>query len=308
MVKPTYSIVIPVFNSSSTLTELVEQIHNAINPLDKSFEIILVDDCSPDNSWNVMLELKKLYPVLTLIRLGNNFGQFAATFCGVEHAKADTVITIDDDLQYPPSEIPKLISYFENNNRLLVYGVPKNRKTNVKSKIYAFLMQLLVYLTVFKFYMPKGFYYTGFRVLNKDKLWRDDLNGMGQHFDIFALWHLHPKYIGFTYVYYQQRKKGKSGQTFRKKSNDAIMNLMCTFRSPLKIMYNLSLILLVLTLVSLTNIFVPIYKSIPKEIITSGFILLFAIAFLNFFVIGLYLGRIFSMKRGYKDYFVIEKL
>jgi len=306
--RPKYSIVVPVFNSSSTINELVEQIITNVKHLNKTFELILVDDCSSDNSWEVMKTLKEKHEELKLIRLGNNFGQFAATFCGVEHALADIVITIDDDLQYPPSEIPKLISHFENNKQLLVYGVPKNKKHSLKTKLYGMVMQLVVYLTIFRFYMPKGFYYTGFRVFNKTKLWSDKINGIAQHFDIYALWHLNPKYIGFAHVDYSKRKKGKSGQTFRKKSNDAILNAMCTFRSPLQMMYNLFLIFLLLSAAPILLWIIPLEITIPKHSVFAFLFLFAAILCFNLYIIGVYLGRIYTLKRGYQDYFIIEKI
>ena len=305
-----YSIVIPVFNSSKLIGELVDRCVRTMASLDEKFELILVDDCSDDESWVTMKELKQKHKELTLIKLSKNFGQFAATFCGVEHAKGDIIITIDDDLQYPPEEILNLIDYFKNNEQLLVYGVPKKKKYTALTKLYAWIMQLFVYLTVFRLYMPRGYYYTSFRIFNKGTLWSDDLKGKSKHFDIFALWHLAPKYIGFTYVNYKPRKRGKSGQTFRKKSNDAILNAMCTFRSPLQLMYTFSVVIvfLVVLLSVLSFCSVNVLEKISLNIAVILILIFIAAMFFSLFVIGVFLGRIFALKRGHRDYYIIEHI
>lgn len=305
-----YSLVIPVFNSSQWIHELVERCVNTLKSTGEKFEIILIDDCSQDESWENLKALKTNHEELTIIRLSKNFGQFAATYCGVENAQGSIVITIDDDLQYPPEEISNLLSYFENENNteLLVYGVPKNKKRTPITKFYALIMQLFVYLTVFRFYLPRGFYYTGFRIFNKEKLWSNDLNGNANHFDIYALWHLDPKFIGFTYVNHQKREKGKSGQTFRKKSSDAILNILCTFRSPLHLMSILAIILLFGSLLFFALDFCPVDFNLSKEIFTGIILFFMSITSFCLFVIGVYLSRLFSLKRGRKDYLVIEKI
>ncbi len=120
---PEYSVVVPVYNSQETLDLLFSRTKAVFDNLGKSFEMVFVDDCSKDQSWEKLSKLKEQFPdQIIAIRLSRNFGQHNAVFCGFEHANAEIIITIDDDLQIPPEEIPKLIQSFAKTDADLVYG------------------------------------------------------------------------------------------------------------------------------------------------------------------------------------------
>jgi glycosyltransferase involved in cell wall biosynthesis len=120
---PEYSVVVPVYNSQETLELLFSRTKAVFDSLGKSFEMVFVDDCSKDQSWSKLSKLKEQFPTeITAIRLSRNFGQHNAVFCGFEHSNAELIITIDDDLQIPPEEIPKLIDSFSKTDADLVYG------------------------------------------------------------------------------------------------------------------------------------------------------------------------------------------
>src|SRR5690606_28043578 len=119
-----YSIIIPVYKAEKTLSVLIPRLVHCMGSFTESFEVILVDDRSPDSSWNVMNTLGEKYPQLRLFRFAKNYGQLAATTCGFHHAKGNTIITMDDDLQFAPEDLPALIRYFESNEYVLVFGVP----------------------------------------------------------------------------------------------------------------------------------------------------------------------------------------
>ena len=110
---PLVSIVIPVYNSQGTLTELCDRIGKVFRKLGISYEVILVDDGSADDSWQVMQELHRDDPRIRIIRLSRNFGQHNATICGFRHCQGNHVVTLDDDLQHRPEEIPILIDKME---------------------------------------------------------------------------------------------------------------------------------------------------------------------------------------------------
>lgn len=118
------SIVIPVFNGSLSLFELTERIIKTFKPLSYSLELIFVDDFSIDNSWEVLNEIKKKYEKqeIKLIRLAKNFGQHNATICGFNYCTGDFVVTMDDDLQHPPEELPKMIDTFLEKKLDVLYG------------------------------------------------------------------------------------------------------------------------------------------------------------------------------------------
>ena len=124
-----YSVVVPVFNSEASLEELISRLTAVMDSTGKGYELIFVDDGSRDQSWEVVKKLKEEHPgLLTGIRLAKNFGQHSATFCGFNFAKGNFIITIDDDLQCPPEEIPRLIKVMEENDAELVYGIFNKKK------------------------------------------------------------------------------------------------------------------------------------------------------------------------------------
>ncbi|MBE3116355.1 glycosyltransferase family 2 protein, partial [Candidatus Bathyarchaeota archaeon] len=103
------SVVVPVYNSESTLQELAARLEIVLKQLCSQYELILVNDGSPDQSWKVILQLTKEYSWITGINMMRNYGQHNALLCGVRAARYETTITMDDDLQHPPEEIIKLL-------------------------------------------------------------------------------------------------------------------------------------------------------------------------------------------------------
>ncbi len=119
------SVIIPVYRSQATLPELHRRLVAALEPVVSAFEIILVEDCGGDDSWRVIRELAARDPRVHGIKLARNFGQHNALLCGIRAAKGDLIVTIDDDLQNPPEEIPKLLARLSDNVDV-VYGSPAN--------------------------------------------------------------------------------------------------------------------------------------------------------------------------------------
>lgn len=104
-----YSVVIPVFNSNRVLERVVSRTRLFFLEYGARFEILLINDGSSDDSWEVILELSRQYPEIVGIDLLKNYGQHNANLCGFRHSKGDFIITMDDDLQNPPEELGKLI-------------------------------------------------------------------------------------------------------------------------------------------------------------------------------------------------------
>jgi glycosyltransferase involved in cell wall biosynthesis len=117
------SIVVPVYNSEASLPLLVERLQRVLPALAAEFEIILVNDGSWDRSWEVIRELAVLYPTVHGIRMLRNFGQHNALLAGIRAARYAITITMDDDLQHQPEEIPKLLPKFAEGWDV-VYGTP----------------------------------------------------------------------------------------------------------------------------------------------------------------------------------------
>jgi len=120
------SIVIPVYNSANTLAMLASRLSEALPYISDTFEVILVNDGSRDESWKTICQLSEQYPWLRGINLMRNYGQHNATLCGVRAARYDIIITMDDDLQHPPEEIPLLLEKLAEGFDV-VYGVPQKR-------------------------------------------------------------------------------------------------------------------------------------------------------------------------------------
>jgi glycosyltransferase involved in cell wall biosynthesis len=119
-----YSILIPVFGAENSLVLLNNSIKEFFETK-YTYEIIYINDCSLDNSWEVLKKIKSENNQVTIINFNRNFGQHAATICGFKHAKGDFIITLDDDLEAHPKELEKLILSQEQTNADLVYGVYK---------------------------------------------------------------------------------------------------------------------------------------------------------------------------------------
>lgn len=123
MRRPSVSVVVPVHDSEATLAELVARIDRALRPEVGGHEVILVNDRSRDASWDVIESLAREQPWIRGIDLARNVGQHRALLCGTRHARGAVVVTLDDDLQHPPEEIPKLLARLTDGFDV-VYGTP----------------------------------------------------------------------------------------------------------------------------------------------------------------------------------------
>lgn len=124
---PSISAVVPVFRSAPVLAELHRRLSKQLEEVASDYEIILVEDCGGDCSWQVIEQLVRENRHVRGIRLSRNFGQHNALLCGIRAARHEVVITLDDDLQNPPEEIPKLLAQLENGFDV-VYGAPKQEQ------------------------------------------------------------------------------------------------------------------------------------------------------------------------------------
>ena len=121
------SVVIPVYRGEHTLELLVARLATVLPACVEAFEVLLVNDGSPDHSWDVIEALVGQYPWVRGIKLMRNYGQENATLCGIRAARCDVIVTMDDDLQHDPSDLPKLLAKL-NEGYDVVYGVPRIRR------------------------------------------------------------------------------------------------------------------------------------------------------------------------------------
>ncbi len=118
------SVVIPVYRGAETLVPLVEQLAAVLPTLAACYEVILVNDGSPDASWERIEELARRFPWVRGLNLMRNYGQHNATLCGVRAARYEVIVTMDQDLQHPPQEIPALLAELQRGYDV-VYGAPR---------------------------------------------------------------------------------------------------------------------------------------------------------------------------------------
>ena len=135
------SVVIPLFNEADSLPELMAWIHRVMQSNNFSYEVIMIDDGSDDNSWGTISNLRNEYANLKGIKFQRNYGKSAALNEGFKAAQGDIVITMDADLQDSPEEIPEFVEMINKQGYHLVSGWKKRRydntfTKNIPSKIY----------------------------------------------------------------------------------------------------------------------------------------------------------------------------
>jgi len=123
---PHISVVVPVYKASHTLDQLYYRLKAAVELISSKFEIIFVEDCGGDNSWQAIEGLAAIDPRVRGIQFSRNFGQHAATICGFAHARGSWVATLDDDLEQSPEYLQALYAKAEEGYDL-VYGVFSER-------------------------------------------------------------------------------------------------------------------------------------------------------------------------------------
>ena len=138
------SVIVPVYNGELTLPELVRRLEPVLMVLAKKYELVLVNDGSRDQSWAIIQRLAAENSRVRGINLMRNYGQHNALLCGIRAARCETVVTLDDDLQHAPEDMPKLVAKLEEGFDV-VYGTPEREPhglwRGVASKLTKFALQ-----------------------------------------------------------------------------------------------------------------------------------------------------------------------
>ncbi len=159
------SIIIPVYNSAINLKNFISKLILIISKQFNNFEIILVDDSSKDNSWEVIKDISKLNDTLVkAIQLRKNVGQHNAIFSGLKYCEGDIIVTMDDDGQNPPESIEKIISELDKGYDVC-YANYKIKKHNFFRRFGSYINNLF---TSFLFNKPSTLILTSFRCFKKD--------------------------------------------------------------------------------------------------------------------------------------------
>lgn len=200
------SVVIPLFNEEESLPELANWIVKVMNANNFSFEIIMVDDGSKDDSWLVIERLQKEYPNIKGIKFRRNYGKSAALYCGFEEAQGNVVITMDADLQDSPDEIPELYRMVKEDGFDLVSGWKKKRhdpvfSKNIPSKFYNWTVRRITHIKLHDMNC-------GLKAYRKNVVKSIEVYGeMHRYIPVLAKWAGYKK-IGEKIVVHSERKYG----------------------------------------------------------------------------------------------------
>jgi undecaprenyl-phosphate 4-deoxy-4-formamido-L-arabinose transferase len=287
------SVVVPVYNSEASLTPLVERLTAVLPGLAAGYEIILVNDGSPDRSWEVVRELAALHPRVRGINLLRNFGQHNALLAGIRDARYAVTVTMDDDLQHPPEEIPKLLDRLAAGADV-VYGVPgtlqhgfwRNFFSRATKRAMAHAMRIdnIVDLNAFRAFRTN--LRVAFRTYESPHLLLDVLLSWGT--SRFAA----------VVVEHKPRVYGRSNYTASRLFNQAMLMLTGFSTAPLRIassvgflftLFGLGVLVYVVARYVITGTSVPGFPFLASVIAIFSGAQLFALG-----IIGEYLARIFN--------------
>lgn len=294
---PSISIVVPVYNSEATLEELTVRLCAVLTSLAQQFEIILVNDGSRDNSWPVICRLAQAYPFVRGLDLMRNYGQHNALLAGLQAVRYELTVTLDDDLQHPPEEIPKLLAKL-NEGYDVVYGPPEHEQhglwRDLASQITKLALQSAMSVEIAR-------NTSSFRVL-RTQVRNAFMNYQGSIVDIDSLLTWGTTRFGAVKVVHEPRRVGLSNYTFGKLITHAL-NMMTSFTTlPLQLA---SLVGFVFTLFGLAVLVYVIGRFLLEGGDVPGFPFLASIIAIfsggQFFALGIigeYLARMHFRSMG----------
>jgi undecaprenyl-phosphate 4-deoxy-4-formamido-L-arabinose transferase len=217
------SVVVPVYRSEAILPELVRRLEPVLVAIAENCELVLVNDCSPDRSWDVMCELAGRYSWIRPINLMRNYGQHNALLCGIRAAGYEIIVTMDDDLQHPPEEIPKLLEELAGGYDV-VYGTPAQEQHGLGRDFASWVTKLALQNVMGAEVARKV---SAFRVFRAEVA-RAFAHYRGAFVSIDVLLTWGTNRFSTRAVRHDARKEGASGYTFRKLVTHAV-NMMTGF-------------------------------------------------------------------------------
>lgn len=301
------SIISPVYRAEKIVPTLVQRIEQAVQQITSDYEIILVEDCGPDNSWQAIQETAKENDKVVGLKLSRNFGQHYAITAGLNHAKGEWIVVMDCDLQDQPEEIPKLYE-----EALKGYDIVYARRMTRKD---TFLKQLssTIYHATYDYLSGQNTDKTiaNFGIYNKKVI--DEFNKMKEVARSFPTL---INYLGFKTssvdVEHASRLDGTSSYSLTKLLKLAFDTMLANSNKPLRLtvklgftISSLSFLLAIYNVVAYLSgiIMVSGYTSTVFSIWFVGGLILFVLG-----VIGLYIGKIFDQVKGRPIFVVSEAI
>jgi glycosyltransferase involved in cell wall biosynthesis len=300
------SIVIPVYRGASSIERLVNDV--AKLRIEGGVEVIMVNDRSPDNSWEIMQRIHARAPMpLTIIDLARNFGEHNAVMAGYAAARGEFIINIDDDFQNPPSEVEKLYEHARSNRDLDViytyytrkeHSFMRNLGSRFNDRVANFLLD-----------KPKDLYLSSFRCINRflrDRI----LQYKGPYPYIDGLILENTQRIGKIKVQHAARSEGTSGYSFRKLVRLWLIMFVNFSVMPLRIS---SIIGIVFSLVGFIMAIYAIMERLLHDVpvgwasLTAAVMVFAGIQLLILGLIGEYIGRLYLLQQG-KPQFAVRTI
>ena len=299
------SIVVPVYRGEQTLRALATRIGQVLSPLQTPFELLLVDDCSPDGSGAIIQALVTENTWVRGIHLMRNYGQHNAILAGIRHARFDRVVTMDDDLQHPPEAIPLLLSKMEEGFAV-VYGTPQKENhgffRNFSSVATKTILKCVLGVSVAREVSS----FRAFRTELREAF--SEYNSPTVFLDVLLTWGTTA--FSSVPIRHEDRASGTSSYTFWKLVLHAI-NMVTGFSTlPLRIA---SLAGIATVLFGLVLLFIILLLWAFGGIPVRGFTLLFSmivifsgVQLLSLGILGEYLARMYLRSLGRPPYVVKE--
>jgi glycosyltransferase involved in cell wall biosynthesis len=299
------SIVSPIYRAELVLNELVERISNSIPSDFTSYEIILVDDFSPDKSWKKIIEVSNKNPNVKGFKLSRNFGQHYAITAGLNQVSGDYVVVLDCDLQDQPEEIVKLYFELKNGFDIVLARRYERKDSFYKKTISKLFYKLLSYLTGTK----QDATVANFGIYSKQVI--DEVIKLEEKIKYFPTM---VRWVGFSTSYvnveHASRSEGKSNYNFKKLLNLALDIILAYSDKPLRLIIKFGLSI---ALVSFVMVIYALFEKLTGQVSVSGYTsLIISIWFLSgcilttLGVVGLYIGKIFEGVKNRPSY-IIEK-
>jgi undecaprenyl-phosphate 4-deoxy-4-formamido-L-arabinose transferase len=230
---PVISVVVPVYRSARLLASLVERLKSVLEREGRPWEVILVDDASPDDSFAVMRQLRSSDARVRIVQLARNHGQQHATLCGLNYARGAEIVTLDDDLQNPPEEIRPLLAKLREGYEAVIGRIAHKRHgwwRNAGSCAHQYLAERIIG-------KPRSLYLSSFRALSRsavDRLVR--YKGAHPHISALLLKSVPAATITNVEVTHAARALGGSTYSLRKLLKTASFLLINHSYIPLRFM------------------------------------------------------------------------
>lgn len=301
------SIVIPVYNSRDTLFPLVERLVASCTGK-ISFEIVLVNDYSWDDSWNVVERLYETHPDLVVgLCFSNNFGEHNAVMAGYREARGDYIINIDDDFQNPPEEILRMLETIRDRYDI-VYGYYEEKKDGMFRNLGSTFNGKMAEFVLDK---PRDLYLSSFRIITRN-LAKQVVSYNGPYPYIDGLILRATRDIGTLLVQHNQRKAGQSNYTLRKLMRLWSYMFLNFSIKPLRLSIILGFLFAVLGFAMALLVVLErfLLSGIPRgwASIMTAILVLSGTQLITLGVLGEYLGRVFLTLNNSPQYVVKKKI